>query len=94
MLIENTKRRMEIMDNYGYSKYYGRHKRNVLQPSVVQKGKTIQVRIDGEMLKDLNDFKDYMNENNESKAIRDILANQLLTFRQEQWQKELKEDFR
>ena len=59
------------MDNFGYTHYYGRHKKGVGQKNVVQSEKK-QFRLSGDLLKEFNRHKDYYK--NESEFIRVLIS--------------------
>jgi hypothetical protein len=79
------------LDNYGYTHYYGRHKRNVLQNNVVQKSsnkqKTLQIRIDEELYNKIKHLSANLKQP-ESKVARDILINFFLDIAAAEWQNE------
>lgn len=78
---------------FDFSHYYGRHKQyktNVLKKDVIRKGKTLQIRINAELEKDLVELAKELGQN-ESKVARDILTDFFLEKHTRDWEKEVKE---
>lgn len=64
-----------------FTRYYGKYKyenRSVLQKFVIQKGKTLQIRIDSDLLGKLKELADELGQS-DSKVARDILEDFFLT---------------
>lgn len=76
------------MDFYGY---YGKHRHKkslALQNNVIQKGKTLQLRLDYELLNDIENLAIELNQN-PSRVAKDILRDFFLDQKQKQNKYEL-----
>ena len=80
------------MDNYAFTHYYGRHKKRVVQPNVVQFKKE-QFRMSGDLLKKFDQHLYYEQDDNRSKFIKTLIKEALEKRESESWEKELQEDF-
>ncbi len=61
------------MRNDGFTHYYGRHKKSVIQSSVVRKPEKLQVRISGDLQREYHRHKKWF-EGNESEFIRLLIS--------------------